>query len=522
MKLEYEGKEAMNLKKWISAGVLAMLIGTGTAALTVQAEAYDREEMVVAEEREEAAAAATTKVSTKAWKRINGISYNGSGVAISPQSVTRGIDVSEWQGTIDWAKVKKSDVDFAFVRISYGTGYLDKKYAYNMKQAEAAGVPVGTYVYSLATTTTQALKEAQLAIQQMQGYKVSYPVVFDLEYSKMGALSKQKIAQLAKTFCDEVKKAGYYPMVYCNANWYKEKVDWSLLQGIDVWIAQYGDKIQAPSRSSYNYTIWQCTDGDGGGVLNSTKGLISGIPSGNNTDLDFGYVDYTKKITPRRNSLATYKPTSSTTTAVKNGWVTEGGKTYYYVNGKKATGWKKIGGKYYYFNSKQGYIYKNKLLTSSKNKICYMDANGARVTKQWVDYGGKRYYMGANGYAVKGFYKIKGKYYFFHKTKGYMYKSRRILTKAGNIYYVGSDGARYSNGFYTVTENGRKYTYYFAKNGRAYKGWHTIKGKRYFFYRGTGKLAGVRVENKSLSDKKGLVSVFNKNGVCTKQYYKKK
>ena len=92
------------------------------------------------------------------------------------------------------------------MRIAYGTGYLDKKYAYNMKQAEAAGVPTGTYVYSLATTTAQALKEAQLAIQQMQGYKVSYPVVFDLEYSGMGALSKQKIAQLAKTFCDEVKK----------------------------------------------------------------------------------------------------------------------------------------------------------------------------------------------------------------------------------------------------------------------------------------------------------------------------
>ena len=62
----------------------------------------------------------------------------------------------------------------------------------------------------------------------------------------------------------------------------------------------------------------------------------------------------------------------------------------------------------------------------------------------------------------------------------------------------------------------------FAKNGRACKGWQTIKGKRYFFYQGTGKLAGVRVENKSLTNKKGLVSVFNKNGVCTRQYYKKK
>lgn len=508
----------MNLKKWVLPGVLALLLGS-TAAVTVQAAAYNRKETVVPEERAEGAAGAA-KVNEKAWKRINGISYNGSGAAIAPQPITRGIDVSEWQGTIDWAKVKKSDVDFAFVRISYGTGYLDKKYAYNMKQAETAGVPVGTYVYSLALTPSQALKEAQLAIKQMQGYKVSYPVVYDLEYSKMGELSRKEIAQLAKAFCEEVQKAGYYPMVYCNTSWYNGKVDWSLLQGYDVWIAQYGDKIQPPSRSSYNYTIWQCTDGEGGGVLNSTKGLVAGIPAGNNIDMNFGYVDYTRKITPRWNSLASYKPT--VIEEPKNGWATENGKTYYYVNDKKVTGWKKIGSKYYYFNSKEGYIYKNKLLTSSKNNICYTDENGARVVNQWVDYGGKRYYMGSNGYAVKGFQKIGGKYYYFHKPKGYLYKNRRILTTAGNIYYVGSDGARYSNGFHTVKDGSKTYTYYFDKNGRAYKGWHTIHGKRYFFYQGTGKLAGVRVQNKSLTDKKGLVSVFDKNGVCTKQYYKKK
>ena len=149
------------------------------------------------------------------------------------------------RGTINWQSVKNSNVDFAFVRIAYGSNYLDKTYDYNMQQAEQAGVPVGTYIYSTATTPAMALREAKLAIEKMDGYKVSYPVVFDLEYSQMGQLSTKQVAKLAVVFCNEIKKAGYYPMVYCNTNWYDNEVDWSYLNGIDVWIARYGDTIQA-------------------------------------------------------------------------------------------------------------------------------------------------------------------------------------------------------------------------------------------------------------------------------------
>lgn len=72
------------------------------------------------------------------------------------------------------------------------------KYDYNMKQAEKVGMPVGTYIYSLATTTQQAMKEAQLAIKKMNGYKVSYPVVYDIEYEKMRSLSSTQIATLPR------------------------------------------------------------------------------------------------------------------------------------------------------------------------------------------------------------------------------------------------------------------------------------------------------------------------------------
>ena len=88
-------------------------------------------------------------------------------------------------------------------------------------------------------------------------------------------------------------------MIYCNTDWYDNKLDWSKMTGYDVWLARYGDTIPAPDKKKYKYTIWQSTDGDGGGYLNTTKGLVAGIPSYSTVDIDFGYVDYTKIITPR-------------------------------------------------------------------------------------------------------------------------------------------------------------------------------------------------------------------------------
>lgn len=508
--------------KWV---LLCVTLVVGAAGIVQGDSGYERWQTVDEGEREQYAASKglfrAEKVSEKAWQKINGVCYNGSGKKI-PGAITRGIDVSEWQDVINWDKVKEAGIDFAFVRVAHGVGYLDKLYDTNMEDANAAGVPVGVYIYSTATTTAGALKEAQLVISKLKGYKVSYPVVFDLEYSRMGELTKKEIANLALTFCKEIKKAGYYPMVYCNTYWYSEKIDWSLLTGIDVWIARYGDSIDAPSSDDYNYTIWQSTDGDGGGVLNPTKGLIPGIPAGNNVDINFGFADYTRIVTPRTQPLASYKPTEipDPTPVLKNGWKDEDGKTYYYKNGIKCTGWQKIEGEYYYFNSVKGFLYKNTLLTSRYKNICYVNERGARVSNTWVDWNGKRYYMASNGYAVKSFYKINGKTYYFSKTNAYLVKNCKLVTNSGIIYYIDSSGLRCENKFCRITSNGTSYTYYFGSNGRAYKGWHTINGKKYYFYKGNSRKSGARAENVTLTSSTGVVSVFDKNGVCIRQYKK--
>lgn len=508
----------------ICVGIFAACLGT------VAAQGYQRWDTLAEEELEAKQNGqllfGSEKASSKAWQKINGVCYNGSGKEI-PGAITRGIDVSEWQGTINWKKVKTSNVDFAMIRISYGTGYMDKTYDYNMEQAELAGVPVGTYVYSLATTPDMALKEAQVAIEKMKGYKVSYPVVFDLEHSKMGQLSAKQIAKLALVFCNEIRKAGYYPMLYTNTNWYDNKIDWSYLNGIDVWLARYGDTIQAPSRDLYNYTIWQATDGNGGGTMNPTSGLIDGIPAFNNVDINFGYVDYTKLVTPRWSPVSTYEPSKSPDMSEvgdintgKNGWETEGGYTYYYKNDEKVKGWQKINGKYYYFSSQAGILFKDTLLTSSKNNICYVNETGERVSNVWVNWDGKRYYMASNGYAVKGIQKISNKYYYFDPDQAYLYRSQKIIAGDGNIYYVSSYGRCADFGFINIQENGKKNTYYFGTDARAYKGWHTINGKKYYFYNGNTQGSGVMAKSITLTSSSGIVSVFNAQGVCTKQYKK--
>lgn len=524
-------KKFSGCKKKLALGFLtAALCALQPVQMVMATMHYDRRQTVAEEQFQSlpeaySAQSAASTASKNAWKKVNGVCYNGSGKPI-PGAITRGIDVSEWQETINWTKVKGSDVDFAFVRIAYGLDYMDKKYDYNMKQAELAGVPVGTYVYSTATSTAGALKEAQLAINKMKGYKVSYPVAYDLEDASIQKLSAKTIAKMALTFCNEVRAAGYYPIVYCNTYWYDNFIDWSMLSGVNVWIARYGDTIQAPDAEKYSYTIWQSTDGNAANGLNTTKGLIAGIPTWNDIDLNFGYVDYTKIITPRWEPASSYTPADSPNTGSygssqeKNGWKEEDGNTYYYVNGQKTTGWKVINNKKYFFDEETGSLYKDKLFQYA-GQTYYVDGDGVMYANKWLtDYKGKTYYFKASGAAFKGMKRVNGKYYWFHTSQGYIYKNRKVIRSTGDIYYFGSDGVRCEDEIKTITEKGVPRTYYFQKDGKAYKGWLTYKGKKYYFYKGNSALSGTRAENITLTSSQNIVSVFDKLGVCIKQYKK--
>ena len=140
---------------------------------------------------------------------------------------------------------------------------------------------------------------------------------------------------------------------------------------------------------------------------------------------------------------------------------------------------------------------------------------------KWYYNWGHSYYFKSDGAAYKGMKRVDGKYYWFHTTQGYIYKNRKVVRSTGDIYYFGSDGVRCEDGMKRVTENGTSRTYYFHTDGKAHKGWLTYKGKKYYFYKGNSKiLSGTRAENITLTSSNNIVSVFDKNGVCTKQYKK--
>ena len=138
----------------------------------------------------------------------------------------KGIDVSRWQGAIDWEKVKADGVEFAMLRAGYGQGNIDAQFERNAGECTRLGIPFGVYWFSYAYTPAMARREAQCCAEVASKYTLSYPMAFDFEYDSVDYASKKGVAvtkalasSLVRAFCDEVRELGYYPMVYANPNY---------------------------------------------------------------------------------------------------------------------------------------------------------------------------------------------------------------------------------------------------------------------------------------------------------------
>lgn len=193
----------------------------------------------------------------------------------------KGIDVSRWQGKIDWTQVKKDGVEFAMIRGGYGENQVDSRFHENARGANAAGIPMGIYWFSYALNPEMAQKEAGYAVELARQYQVSWPIAYDFEYDsvayaeKNGVIITRSLAtRMAKAFCEEVKKLGYIPMFYANLEYLEQYFDRSQLP-YDLWYAQYGSTAAVIEK-----TIWQY----------SSQGRISGIEGA--VDLNYGYKDY--------------------------------------------------------------------------------------------------------------------------------------------------------------------------------------------------------------------------------------
>lgn len=195
-----------------------------------------------------------------------------------------GIDVSKFQGNIDWNRVKAAGIDFVIIRVgyrgyTYGTITEDPYFETNIKGALAAGIDVGVYFFSQAVTEQEAKQEAQWTLQKIAPYKITYPVVIDTEYVSGGRANSMSAAQrtnVMNAFCTEVKNSGYTPMIYASKSWLENNLIMSYLNQYDVWLARYA---AAPEYTG-TFTIWQYT----------SKGAVDGISG--YVDRNIGYKRY--------------------------------------------------------------------------------------------------------------------------------------------------------------------------------------------------------------------------------------
>ena len=212
---------------------------------------------------------------SNAWEKVNGQYVNSRGEVIEGATL-KGIDVSEHNGKIDWAKVKADGIDFAIIRCGYGqdqTNQDDDTWEYNVSECERLGIPYGVYLYSYATSPDRAQGEAEHVLRLLEGHNPSYPVYYDLEENSQLNMTKAQLGQLAANFCNIISNAGYEVGIYSNTNWWTNYLTDSAFNNPNwsKWVAQYN------YRCTYNgsYDIWQC----------SSTGKVDGITG--NVDLNF-------------------------------------------------------------------------------------------------------------------------------------------------------------------------------------------------------------------------------------------
>ena len=213
---------------------------------------------------------------------IQGARYTfGSDGKLSAGSGTMGIDVSKWNGNIDWNAVRNSGVSYAIIRCGYrgsSSGVLveDPKFVSNIKGAKAAGLRVGVYFFSQAVSEAEAIEEASMALKLAGGYGLDFPIFLDVEASggRGDGISASTRTAVCKAFCETVRNSGYSAGIYANKTWLTSYINTGSLTSYKIWLAQYA---ASPSYTATRYDMWQY----------SSKGSVSGISG--NVDMNISY-----------------------------------------------------------------------------------------------------------------------------------------------------------------------------------------------------------------------------------------
>lgn len=209
----------------------------------------------------------------------------------------KGIDVSAWQGKIDWKTVADYGMGFAILRITEAGNVVDSQFENNLTGCNKYNIPVGVYKYSYAMTIAEIQREARKVVSTLNGRRIQFPVFLDLEYNNQRSLGSESIHKMADAFREIVEAAGYKFAIYCNVDWYMNVIC-SHLKKYDFWIARY------PAND--NGTVVERLRPDWGvGWQYSSKAVIPGISG--KVDRNIFYKDYTEETKKEETTVAITK-----------------------------------------------------------------------------------------------------------------------------------------------------------------------------------------------------------------------
>lgn len=212
-----------------------------------------------------------------------------------------GVDLSYHNKKVNWDELANSPVEFVMLRCGY-RGYTegglvtDEKFKEYAAKANEYGIPLGVYFFTQAIDEQEAIAEAEYVIKLIEDYDISYPVAIDTELvadeearTVLADLSKEELTDICIAFCERIKEAGYYPMVYASENWFRRKLEVTRLMAYDFWAPQFLDD----NDFLYDFTIWQYTE----------TGNAPGVEG--DCDLDISMVDYASFVPSLRESYKT-------------------------------------------------------------------------------------------------------------------------------------------------------------------------------------------------------------------------
>ncbi len=381
----------------------------------------------------------------------------------APGAIAKGIDVSYWNQNINWGQAASDNIQFAMLATRF-RGEADPFFPVNADAASKAGLKLGAYIYSYATTPEMAEQEADFVINLIKDYPISFPVVFDAEDAEtLGALSPAEVSQVINAFCRRVEAAGYHPMVYANEYWLNNKIDLSALH-YDIWVARYADSF-----TYANPAMWQA----------SNTGSLSGVNG--NVDINYLYKDFTAVIPADSwKTINGQRYYYKSHVMQKNAWINDGQHFYYMdASGIPLTGWQEIGGSLYFLDAADGHM--NTGWQQAGGSWYYLHPESGSVQTGWQAVDNAWYYLAADGRMQTGWIDLDGA-----------------------RYYLGSDG-RMAAGWQTL-DNAR---YYFGGDGRMATGWLEADGALYYLNPADGVLAVNTV-----LDKDGVLYQAGADGIC--------